>query len=229
VLAVAALAPSAAPGEVVRLKDASTLKGRLVHADGDSLTFRTSFGTVRLGRSQIVWILFDDSTGAAAPDLPGGTGAVVPPPPAGGKGAIAVSFKDRELSSKIEIDKRRLWDEHVAANHIVVELLVDGKLLHTAVDSTMDKEIEKGHITQVKNDVELKDFSVEVPAGMCHATLIVRNADPDRFRDDFDPDPINLVLAINNLDVRAGEIMRVDVGINRGKLKMGKPKLYLVE
>jgi hypothetical protein len=227
--AIAALAAATAPGEVVRLRDASTLKGRLVRVDGDTLTFRTSFGAVRIARSQIASIAFDDSTGAAlAPALPAAGGAG-PAYDAGAKGTIEVVFKDRELSSKIAIDKKKLWDEHVAANQIVLEFLVDGRVAHAAVDSTIDKRIYQGHTTVLKNETELADFAVEVPAGLRHAKLVVRNADPDTFRGDFEPEPLNLVLSFENLDVRAGEIIRLDVGIGKGKLKMGRPRLYRAE
>lgn len=219
-----ALAPAPAAAEVVRLKDASTLKGRLVQVAGDTLTFRTGFGTVRIARSQIVSIVFDDSAAAAAVVPPGAQNA-----PVSGRGRIEVAFRDRELSSKIAIDKKKQWDEHVASNHIVVEMWVDGKLLHTAADTTMDKRIYQGHITVLKNEIRLEDFGVDVPAGFCHAQLVVRNADTETFADDFDPDPLNLVLAFDNLDIRPNEVLRLDVGIEKGKLKMGRARLVRIQ
>jgi len=226
--AFAALAPAAVPGEVVRLKDASTLKGRLVRVDGDTLTFMTSFGPVRIARAQVLSIVFADSAGVGAV-VPTTAGAVTAGGDTAGKGSIEVAFKDRELSSKVAIDKKNLWDEHVAANHIVVEFLVDGLVVYTVSDTTMDKRIYKGHTTVLKNNVNMSDFRVEVPSGMHHAKLIVRNADPNTFADDFDPEPLNLVLGLENLDVRNGEVVRLDVGITKGKLKMGRPRLYRVE
>jgi hypothetical protein len=110
----------------------------------------------------------------------------------------------------------------VAANHIVVEFLVDGRTVHSAVDTVMDKRLYQGHTTEMKNEIQLKDFSVDVPAGLRHAKLIVRNADLETFREDFDPEPLNLVLPFGNL-------LRLDVGITKGKLRMGKAKLYRVQ
>jgi hypothetical protein len=57
----AVLIPAAAPGEIVRLKDDSTLRGRLVQVNGDTLVFKSAFGTLRVHRDQIVSIVFDDS------------------------------------------------------------------------------------------------------------------------------------------------------------------------
>jgi len=219
---VPAPAPDAAPAEIVRLRDASSLNGRLVSVQGDSLTFRLGVGpTVRLHRAQVLAIVFYDT---AAPAAAGVVEAV-----ATGSGTIEVAFKDRELSSKIAIELKKDWDGHVHANHIVVEFLVDGVVSFTAVDSTMDKRIYHGHETQMKNDIKLPDFTVAVPAGMRQCKLIVRNRGVDEYRAAFDPEPLNMVLAFNNLAVRPGEITRLDVGLARGKLRMGKPRLYRIE
>ncbi len=228
-LSIVALLPAVTSGEVVRLRDGSTLRGRLVRVAGDSLTFRLNIGTpIVLLRPQVLSIAFDDSVAAAviaAPAVPAGTTAAA----ATGKGRITVSFKDRELSSKISIDKKKQWDEHVLSNHIVVEFLVDGKALYTAEDSTMDKTIYKGHIQQLKNDIKLQDFTVEAPSGMHQVELVVRNRDSDTFRYDFDPEPLNVVLVLDDFDVRAGGAVRIDVGINRGTISLGRPKFYRLE
>ena len=75
---VAALViPATAPGEVVKLKDESIVRGRLVQVNGDTLVFRSSFGTLRVHRDQIVSIVFDDSSIAPS------TAAVTPAKPHG--------------------------------------------------------------------------------------------------------------------------------------------------
>ena len=225
VCVVVAMIPGIAPGEVVRLKDESTFRGKLVRVDGDTLTFKTAFGALKFHRSQVISVVFDDSAAAALPAVavPARPGDTV------GRGRIEVVFEDRDLSSKIAIELKRQWDEHIASNYIVVELLVDGHVAHSETDTTMDKKIYKGHTTVFKNDIELKDFWADVPAGLHHAKIVVRNADAMTFRNDFDPEPLDLVVAFDNLDIRAGEIVRLDVGIKRGKLHTGRPKLYRVQ
>jgi hypothetical protein len=216
--------PAVAPGEVVKLKDASTVRGRLVQVVGDTLVFKTTFGTLRFHRDQVVSIVFDDSsvvTAVVAPPLVPATGAKAPE----GMGRIEVVFKDRDISSKIAIDLKKDWDAHIAANHIIVELLVDGHTVYSVADTTMDKQINQGHTTVMKNSIELTDFGVDVPSGLHHAKLVVRNAETTKFRADFDPQPLELVLAYDNLDIRPGEIYRMDVGISKGKLKMGQARL----
>ena len=214
--------PAMAGGEVVKLKDDSTVRGRLVQVDGDTLVFRSTFGTLRFHRDQVVSIVFDDSVWAeiAAP-APAAGGAVT----AQGKGRIEVGFKDRNVSSKIAIDLKKDWDEHIAANHIVVELFVDGALAYTAIDSTMDKRIYKGHTTIMKNDAELKDFGVEVASGHHTLRLVVRNADTETYRTFFDPAPLDIVLAVDDVEVRPGLSYRLDVRISKGILRLGQPRL----
>jgi hypothetical protein len=216
-LAICALmVPALAPGEVVRLKDASTVRGRLVQVTGDTLVFKSTFGTLRFHRAQVVSIMFDDSAATVVTGVAGETAAPAP----AGKGRIEVVFKDRDVSSKIAIELKKKWDEHIASNHIVVELLVNGHVMYSAVDTTMDKQINKGHTTIMKNSAEVADFGVDVPSGMHHATLVIRNSDAKTFREDFDPKPLDMVLAVDNIQIRPGEIYRIDVDISRGKLKV---------
>lgn len=211
--------PAVAPGETVRLKDQSVVRGRLVEVRGDSLVFRSSFGVLRLHRDQVVSIVFDDSAAAAlttaAPIV-----TAAPAKPATGKSRIEVVFKDRDLSSKIGIELKKNWDAHVRANSIITELYIDGHLAYSVVDSTTDKRIYHGHTTVMKNDVELVDFGVDVASGMHHARLVVRNAGGVTHREFFEPEPLDKVLAIDNLELAPGEIYRVHVEIAKGRFKV---------
>jgi hypothetical protein len=208
--------PAVAPGETVKLKDQSTVRGRLVEVRGDSLVFRSSFGTLRLHRDQVVSIVFDDSAAAAiVTAVP-----AVPAKPPSGKSRIEVVFKDRDLSSKIGIELKKNWDDHVRANQIITELYVDGRVAYSTVDSTTDKRIYHGHTTVMKNDVELADFGVDVPSGIHHARLVVRNAGGATHRQFFEPEPLDKVLALDNLELAPGEIYRVHVAISKGNFKV---------
>jgi hypothetical protein len=218
------IVPAASSGEIVKLRDQSVVRGRLVQVDGDTLVFKSTFGTLRFHRQQVISIVFDDSAESVA---------LVPPPPIttapAGRGRIEVVFKDRELSSKIAIDLRKDWDAHVSSNHILVELLVDGQVVHTDADTTMDKTINKGHKTVLKNDIELADFGVDVDSGLHHAKIVVRNRDTITYRGDFDPEPLDMVVPFDNIDIRPGEVYRLDVGITKGKLKMGQSRLVPIK
>ena len=225
---LAILVPALAPGEVVRLKDGSTLKGRLIKVEGDTLTIRLSIGSpIKVRRDQIESIIFSDSIGAnPAPALPGAAAAVPAAEVAAGKGTIAVRFEDRKLSSKITIDKKKNWDAKVKSNEIVTEFVVDGITVYSVVDTTTDKTIYLGQEKQLKNDAKLADFEVSVASGKHRCKLLVRNRDPDTFRDSFDPEPINLVLDFEDFVVGPGEIVRFDIRMDKGLLRMSSPKLY---
>jgi hypothetical protein len=225
VVALAVLLPAIVPGEVVRLKDGSTLKGRLVRVDGDTLTIRLSIGSpIKVHRSVVESIVFSDSM---PPSPPAAALPAVGSPPAdpAGVGTVSVKFEDRKVSSKITIDKKKHWDEKVASNAIMVEFIVDGAVKYTAIDTTTDKTVYLGHDKQLKNDAELADFDVEVPAGARRCSIVVRNQDPDTFRDSFDPAPINAVLDLGEVYVRPGGVVRVDIQIDRGLLRTSSPKL----
>jgi hypothetical protein len=217
----ASLLPVVVSGAVIRLKDGSTLRGKLVRVEGDSLTVRLNIGTsIRLHRSVVESIEFTDSI-VAPPPVP--APATTTPK---GVGTITIVFEDRNISSKITIEKKKDWDAHVRSNHIIVELVVDGVVAYSAVDSTTDKTIYKGHEKQLKNNAELADFNVQVPAGPHHCSVVVRNRDPDTFRDDFDPSPLGAVLDLGEVTVAPGGFARIDIRIDKGLLRMSSPRLY---
>jgi hypothetical protein len=93
----------------------------------------------------------------------------------------------------------------------------------------MDKTINKGHTTELKNNIELTDFGVDVPSGLHHAKLVVRNRDVVTYRKDFVPEPLDMVVPFDNLEIRPGEVYRLDVGISKGKLKMGSARLVPIK
>lgn len=222
-LVAAVLSPRVA-GETVRLKDGSTLKGRLVRVDGDTLTVKLAIGTpVKIHRTQVESILFDDSLAVRSPSQPI---VAAPPPVSGGSGTIAVKFEDRNVSSKITIEKKKNWDEKIRSNHILVEFVVDGAVIYTAADTTMDKTVYRGDEKDIKNDAKLADFDVTVPVGKHACTLLVRNRDPDTFHDSFDPEPLTTVLEFGEVTVEKGRVARLDIKIDKGLLRMSSPRLY---
>jgi len=219
-LAAAAFSLRAA-GETMRLKDGSTLKGRLVRVDGDTLTVKLSIGTpVKVHRAQVESILFDDSLAVPAPIV------AAPAPAKSGSGTIAVKFEDRNVSSKITIEKKKNWDEKIRSNHILVEFVVDGAVIYTAADTTMDKTVYRGDEKDIKNDAKLADFNVTVPAGKHACTLLVRNRDPDTFHESFDPEPLTTVLEFGEVTVENGGVARLDIKIDKGLLRTSSPRLF---
>jgi len=213
-----------AAGETIRLKDGSMLKGRLVRVDGDTLTVRLSIGApIKVHRAQVESILFADSLSVPSLSVPT---AVSPPAEGGGTGTIAIKFEDRNVTSKITIEKKKHWDEKVRSNHILVEFVVDGAVVYTVADTTMDKTVYRGEEKDLRNDAKLADFTVPVPAGRHVCTLLVRNRDVDTFGSSFDPEPLSTVLEFGEVNVENGGVVRLDIKMDKGLLRMSSPRLY---
>lgn len=228
VAVLALLSPAVVPGEVVRLKDGSTLKGKLVGLAGDTLTVRLNMGApIKLHRSLVEWIAFSDSvSGPVSGPVLGAPAVAAPVSAPSGTGTIQIKFEDRKVTSKITIDKKQHWDEKVRSNHIVVEFVIDGQVAYSAVDTTTDKTIYKGQKKELKNDAEFADFEVQVPVGRHRCSLVVRNLDPDTFRESFDPAPIATVLDFDEIIIDAGKVIRFDIKMDKGFLRTASPKLY---
>ncbi len=225
VVALALLVPVLAPSEVIRLKDGSMLKGKLVRVDGDTLTIRLSVGApVKVHRAQVESIAFSDSIATNPAKPAGAVGAAQAKPT--GTSTVMVRFEDRKVSSRITINKKNDWDAKIRSNGIVVEFVVDGVIAYTAVDTVMDKTIYLGEEKKIKNDAELQDFEVHVASGRRRCKLVVRNVDPDTFGGSFDPAPVNTVLDFDDFTVEPGAIMRFDIKFDKGFLKTASPRLY---
>jgi hypothetical protein len=226
VLVAGVFAPALTRGDVVLLKDGSTLKGRVLSLAADTLTMRTTFGAeVRVPRSKLAQVSFTDSLVVPV------TGGVAPAPGRvpSGTGTIAVTFADRGVSSKIAAKARGDQEPYLHANWIEMRLLVDDQVVYTQRDTTMDKVIYNGPERLYKNEIELEDFEVDVPAGPHHARIVVTNVGADDYAAAFDTEPLNMVLNLDNMEVPADRNVRVRVGIKRGKLRLGKPKLVRLD
>jgi hypothetical protein len=222
------LLPAVGRGDVVRLKDGSTLRGRVLSLVRDTLTVRTSFGAdVRIARSKIELVSFTDSV--VTPHVSEETRPMPVPAKEDGIGEISVTFKDNKLSSKIGYRPHRDEEGHRRANWIEQTLIVDGVVVYSRVDSTMDKTIYQGPVRVLKNTIKLADFSVQVPAGMHHAVLVVRNVGIDDYEEAFDGDPLDVTLPLENIQVGADRVGKVRVGIERGRFRTGKPTFYREE
>lgn len=212
--------------EVVYLKDGSQIRGKLVSCAGDTLIFEPSFGgRVRIQRSDIVQIVFDE----AKTPIPAGTGAE--PAADEGPGVVMIAFKDDKLSSKVAVTRRSKKREAdlVRANWIEQLLIVEGDTVFSRVDSTMDKTINKGHERFYKNTIELEDMTAELEPGVRACLVVVRNLGAGVFDEDFDEGPLDLTLRFDTVGLYSNQTTRLRVGIKKGFLRMGKPKLYAVD
>ncbi len=225
-LVVSALATTALADRVV-LTDGSAIVGTVKAYDADTLTFVPSFGgTLSIHKSRIARIEFGDGEQPSTP-TPTSLPATEPDKPSG-TGSITVSFRDRKLSSKIELTRKDDEDTVRRAGDIQLLVVVDGKTLHEMVDDEIDKIIYKGPVKQFKNVVELEDVTVAVPSGEHNVQVFVRNRGVEDHSDKFE-DILNLALDMPGLVVSTGGNTRVVVGVDRGRLRMGSPTLVRVQ
>jgi hypothetical protein len=217
--------PAILQSEVVYLKDGSEIRGKLVSCAGDTLTFEPSFGgRIHIHRSDVVQIVFDESKAARH------VGAETEPV-AEGPGVIKITFKDDKLNSKIAVTRKskNTEAEIIRANWIEQLLIVEGDTVYSRVDSTMDKTINKGHEKLYKNTIELDDMSAELEAGIHACVVVIRNLGTGTFDGDFDEGPLDLTLTFETVGLYPNRTTQLRVGIKKGFMRMGKPKLYLVE
>lgn len=226
-LSLAVALPVLSVGDTIKLKDGSSLRGRVITVTVDSLTIETNFGSrIRVPRSQIVTIVLDDSLATLAPAP---TPMMAPTPVVADSGYFSVTFRDRKVSSKIKIYKKKDWDGHIQANWIVQEVVVDGTVVHAMIDSSMDKTIYKGQTRVIKNSMVLPDIEAVVPSGVHQVVLVVRNYGAIDYAEKFDDEPLYMEIHFDNLGIGGGETTRAHVGITRGKLRMGRARFYHVK
>ena len=221
--------PAVTAGDTVKTTDGSVLKGRVIRLDRDTLSVESTFGGVlRIPRSRIVWISFGDSV--TTPESGSSQIATVDPTVStGGDGELGVTFKNRVISSKIVVTKRKDLAGHLHANGIQQFLLVDGDTAFSYVDTVMDKTIYKGPDRVYKNTIELKDMFVNLSPGDHQIFVIVRSVGYDQYEDRFENGPLNVEFLLGDVQVHSARTTLVNIGISTGTLRMGKPRLYKVE
>jgi len=227
VLRVCALAivavPSVLSGEILYLKDGSEIRGKILAIQADTLTFEPAFGgRIRVHRTEIAKIVFDDSVSP-------GTKVT---PPASGQGVVMVVFEgSNKLTSKIAITNKTKKNESdlIRANWIEQLLIVEGDTVYARVDTTMDKTIYKGHDKIHKNTIRLEDMSVRLDAGSYRCVVVIRNVGSETYPKEFDEGPINLSAEFEMASVQPNVTTELRVAIGKGFLRMGAPKLKTAE
>ena len=197
-LGLALLIPVLSLGEVLYLKDGSTLKGKLLRVEEDVLVFKTSFGAeVRIDREKIARLIFSDSLATLTP-------APVPVA-ASGPGSLMVAFEDVKVSSKISVHRGKDLEGLLRANWIKTSLIVNGQEAWAKIDSTVDKKIRYGPDTHYKNVAEASNIKIGLPAGQYQCEAILRNVGLDDYKDSFVDRPVDYSIILSNVVIRPNE------------------------
>ena len=217
-------APSILLSEILYLKDGSRVPGRVVSFDGDTLVYAPSYGgRISVHRDAVAKIVFDESEDT-------GTMAAAKTQPTG-PGVLTVSFKDDKLTSKIAVTKKtkKNTPELLKANWIEQLLIVGRDTVYSRVDTTMDKTIYEGHEKLYKNTIRLEDMKATIESGVYQCVVVIRNLGAGTYKDAFDQGPLDLRLEFQTVGIHPDQTTGLRVGIKKGMLRMGEPKLYQVE
>ena len=150
------------------------------------------------------------------------TKPVTPPPT--DSGWVEIRFKDDELASKIELERKDDRAEVERANTLVQRAEVNGVVYSEKTDSENDKTIYQGPVKILKNTITLLPMKFKRPIGDHRLIVSISNIGRDSHADKF-TELIDLDLVIP-VYVTEGRPAVVRVGINRGRFRLGKPRLY---
>lgn len=217
-------APSILLSEILYLKDGSRVPGRVISFEGDTLFYAPSYGgRIRVHRDAVAKIVYDES-------LDTGTMAATKTQPTG-PGVLMVSFKDDKLTSKIkETKKTKKFKEELLKANWIEQLLIVGKdTVYSRIDTTIDKTIYKGHDKLYKNTIRLEDMNATIESGVYQCVVVIRNLGAETHKDAFDQGPLDLRLEFQTVGIHPDQTTGFRVGISKGRLRMGRPRLYQVE
>ena len=216
-----AVIPTLIYGEILHLKDGSTIKGKVISFEGDTLHFKTSFGSVlRIHKDNVLRIDFTDEP-MVTPPVTGGPTSTKP-------GSLIIRFSKMKLTSKISVHRNQDREGHELENAIEQSLTISGKKVFSRVDTTTDKIIYKGPETVLKNEFEPVEMRVGMPAGIYQVTIVIANPYVDKYTKSFPDEPLYKDVFIDAILINAGGFTVVQVGKRRKRLGLAGYELYAV-
>lgn len=226
--------PAMSRSEIFRLKDGSNLQGEFVRFVNDTLYVKTSFGAeIPIHKSAMLRIDFADDIPTG---LPFGAGAMQQPiPMVGGPaesapaGSLQVIFDKFSLTSEVIVYRGKNRRKLERANAIESYLLVDGEKKHSAIDSTMDKEIRVGPETKVRNHCEPHGYLVVLPAGTHHLKFGVGNVEADDYAEAFPDGVLDKTLVLDDFVIAPGHTSQVRIGLKKKFKGLGASYLYVID
>lgn len=221
---VSLVAAGTLESEVLRLKDGSAIRGRVLKMDADTLHFETSFGSrIAVHRDKVAAIDLDE-TGASAPSGP---------PPAGAHlqsaepGTLSVSFDKFEVTSRVVVERGGERESYERENSVELSLLVNGKRIYSVIDSVTDKTVRNGPETVLRNDMRPRDFDVAVAPGIHRCVVAFGNTRASAYTELFEPAPLDRKLVLDPVRIEPGEKTHVRIGMKRKWT--GKTELVRIE
>lgn len=218
-------APAFSHGEIVYLKDGSTIQGKLVKLLNDTLHFETSFGApIRIHRSKVLRVEFAGPASSQSVILTPGIQQQQP----AGIGTLQVHFDKFELTSRITVHRGKNRDDLEKANSIEKSLFLGRDKVASVIDSVTDKVIREGPETILRNSITPRTIKVAVNSGTYRCRVHIGNTMAGDFHDRFVGDPLDKEVVAHNVVIRAGETTALRIGFKR-KMKIGSGYMYVIE
>jgi hypothetical protein len=222
VVCLLAFLPALIRGEVLYLKDGSSIQGKLLRLVNDTLYFETSFGSeVRVPRDQVARVEFSPST------VPSPVATHVPFQ-SELAGTVLVNFEKFKVSSRVSVHRDKEKAAILRANAIECALYLGSVKAFSTVDSVADEEIREGPDTVYRNDMTPARIKVAVAPGSYQCRLFLRNVARAEEAEYFVGDPLEKDLLVENVKILPGETTQLRVGMKR-KMKIGSAQLFVFE
>lgn len=215
------LIPVLTLGEVIYLKDGSTIKGKISAIEADTLYVDTDYGQIRIPKDKVLRIDYSDS-GAGPPAGPNKPGYQSSEP-----GTLSVTFDRFTVTSRIIMDRRDDKKEFEKVNAIKQVLLVDGLPAYSHTDTTTDKIAYRGNERVLRNDMSPKPFKLGLPPGphRCQLDLQTVGATDENYR--FQDDPVEETVVIGNIDIAPGSHFDLRIGYRKKKWGLAGHELFV--
>ncbi|MDH3217145.1 MAG: hypothetical protein OEN01_12805 [Candidatus Krumholzibacteria bacterium] len=221
------MVPVLSRGEVVYLKDGSTIQGTVIRLVNDTLYFEADFGSeVRIPKAKVLRIEFLETRGLLQGSSMGTSHSVARESSIAG--TLRVHFEPSRFTSRISVHRGKNRDALERANSIEKAFYVSGDKVFSVVDSLTDKVIREGPETILRNDMTPETFSVVVTPGQYNCRLYIGNSRAGDYEDMFIGNPLDNRLVAERVIIQPGQTTELRVGVKR-KLKIGSSYLFLYD
>lgn len=227
ILAWLLTAPEVTRAEIIYLRDGSQLVGRVLGWEGDSLLVETRFSPrpLRLHRDEISKISMDET--APRESIPRKEIETEPSLESGpvDSGIVHLVITGSELYSRVRYRRKPHREKAIAINKIYMRVFVNGSRVYEEVDSVMDKQMQRGGETEVRNIFKRSDYRIPAPEGTITFRVFVGNEDLSENEYRGGKDILATQVEIPDLRVDSGEETLVKLVGKKPFLGFGRHRL----
>lgn len=214
--------PILALGEVIYLKDGTSIRGKITDVRSDTLYVDTEYGRVRIPKSKVLRIDYSEAGDQPAPPRPDTLQHQSADP-----GTLSVSFDRISFTSRIVVDWRADRAEYEVANAIEQRVIIDGVVRHTVRDTVTDKIVYRGTEVVLRNDMQPAAFKIGLPPGSykCRVQFLTVRGTDDKY--EYQDEPVDETLGLGVVDIEPTKITDFRVGYRKKKWGLAGSELFV--